>query len=247
MRKLDIQGYNPAYCDGHLAYRIGPHFASQLVLDDETLPPFFEDWDSYEDPRFFKFHGDLCMAFIVARRVGFPRFQVGHYNLTTRAATLHVTRENEKNWLFFEHEGRLCWTHTMMGEHVVRNDVGQEWRTLLPMRWTHGYMRGGAGYAMCDGLMWSFFHSTRICSSGRREYAMGCAAFERNAPFRIKAWTPKPLYVAPKNRTTKLSVIFPGSAHRDGDNWIITAGCDDTHCVALTIDHETLRRIMTWA
>jgi predicted GH43/DUF377 family glycosyl hydrolase len=128
--------------------------------------------------------------------------------------------------------------------------VSNQW-SIHRIPWRFGQMRGGACPVLHDGLMWSFFHSHTLISDPKwlraemtrtpwwrskafRQYHIGIYVFEPTPPFKVVGLTRSPILSAPIRepagpiRPSLHRVVFPCSAIREQNSWLVTMGWNDS-------------------
>ena len=198
-----------------------------------------------EDPRFFVYKENLWLAYTDSLEVGIARL---NDDMTT-AESFYLERpwyhtRPEKNWTFFEAEGRLFATYGIVPHKVLEVSVEDHttkfvYETRFDHNWTRGDLRGGSSPVLHDGLLWSFFHSSvniREESYGPiRQYFIGVYAFDPKPPFKPVYMSKVPLLAGEEekiqhNRPSQHSVIFPCGAIRAACGWLVTFGENDCRC-----------------
>ena len=112
----------------------------------------------------------------------------------------------------------------------------------IPWR-NEGQLRGGTTYVERDGLLFAFPHSTQR-KRRQGEYAMAAVAIEARPPFRVVGLTPTPIYLP--ERAIKFSggwtlkVVFPMGAVLRGNEWVVSAGLNDSDVRLLRFSHDDL-------
>lgn len=183
----------------------------------------------------------------------------GHNGKDESSNTLH-----EKNWVwlwrFNEELGRVspycvyqASPHTVF-PYVIPFEKGTitdftkkytpsfitEWDSSI---WQYGQIRGGTPPVLHNGEYWTFFHSSTDIPVYRRQYHMGCYAFESQPPFRITKITLEPLLSGSRfDRTgnSKPLVCFAGgSLIKDGE-WTVVFGVNDLDAGYIKIPHAQL-------
>lgn len=157
---------------------------------------------------------------------------------------------NEKNWLWFEHDGLPHMVYMTDPEHIVvqfkPNLIEPEIEYKTPFGhniWKHGHIRGGTPPVLVDGEYWTFFHSSTPWLGSKRRYHMGALAFESKPPFKITRYTPLPLLSGSKNdewHDFLPLVVFPCGAILEKGEWIITMGVNDCTSAWIKIPHEDI-------
>lgn len=152
----------------------------------------------------------------------------------------------EKNWQFFEYEGRLLIVYSIAPEHVVldldlnelHRGPGVRWPggSRKGFHWPAGKPRGGTPPVRIDDWFISFFHATTDegGSFTDRYYVVGVYAFEAKPPFRIVRQSLSPLLAPNLNDrppgSIRPNVVFPcGAIRRDDSTWDVSYGYYDDH------------------
>lgn len=195
-----------------------------------------------EDPRLFVHKGRLHVSFIGVQgrgwRTGITTHQLYarlHDDLTVEQvyAPAYAGRQAwEKNWSFFESDGRLYAVYSIAPHRVLlidgdRAELAHESSHRWP--WTGGELRGGAPPGRLGDEFFHFFHGCTGAHSTRR-YNVGCYTFSPWPPFRILRRTVNPLSwddPATKPRDQYCPTVFPSGAVRDGDTWKVSCGIHD--------------------
>lgn len=177
----------------------------------------------------------------------------GHNGPRTEKNTLH-----EKNWLWFFKEKEMWLVYESAPHTVVpwweffglnTFNVGEkefktEWDSSL---WKYGHIRGGSPPVLHNGEYWTFFHSSVDVPLYRRQYHMGCYAFEAKPPFRITKITLEPLLTGSRFDpwgNGKPLVVFPCGSLLTKNEWLVTLGVNDMACGHITIPHKDLEEVM---
>lgn len=162
--------------------------------------------------------------------------------------------KNEKNWLWFEHGGRLHTVYLTDPHRVLTwkkhyNGVEDTYETPAPSQswWRFGHARGGTPPVLVGDKYWSFFHSstpwTEWTSADKRRYHMGAYAFEAKPPFRITRFSKFPLLTgSPYDpwMPGQPLVVFPCGALLRNGTWLVTLGVNDMASAWIEIPHEEL-------
>ncbi len=159
-------------------------------------------------------------------------------------------RGDEKNWLWFSHDGALHMIY-MTRPHVVlrwneKFSEAEEWTTKIGHpAWKHGQPRGGSAPIRIGDEYFSFFHSSIDWRGSLRRYAMGAYAFEAKPPFTITRMTTKPLLVGSLNDPWALGkplVVFPCAAILNKEWWTVSLGVNDMVSAHFMIPHHLLSK-----
>lgn len=238
----DSPGYrfNPSllpFGDGYLlAYRHG-WAGSKVWLGrlDREFKPVGEPWPlqlahaeanyGQEDPRLFRWNGRVCVSFIGvvgARKIHHTSqlyAVLGENLMVERVHHPRYDRRNawEKNWQFFDHDGRLLAVYTI-APHKILEVAGDRavpaYETPTPAPWEGGEMRGGAAPVRVGDEYYCFFHD-RTEQGRRRTYRTGLYTFEARPPFRVQRISRGPLLEADwgtKPKDQYAAVVFAGGA-----------------------------------
>lgn len=168
------------------------------------------------------------------------------------ASPLMQAQNHEKNWLWFEHDGKPHMVYRHTPHQVVewpdffefRNPVVHDSRFTNP-RWCHGEPRGGTPPVRVGDEYWSFFHSSLPWRPPKRQYFMGAYAFEAKPPFRITRMSLRPLLagsIADPWAEGLPLVVFPCGAVLEDGRWIVTMGINDYRCGWIEIPHKELEQ-----
>lgn len=153
----------------------------------------------------------------------------------------------EKNWLFYSYKDKLHLLYesspftvaTLDDNFIVTGETVTEY-----VEWEYGHIRGGSNPILHEGLMWTFFHSSRDnqIRNGKRRYFVGCLAFHPET-FKIHYITKEPLLSGSTHDrwgADKPAVAFPGSAILRKEIWHLALGVNDLDSAIATISHRML-------
>lgn len=213
--------------------------------------------EHHEDPRLFVFGGVLHLAYTETR---FRQPQP--YTCCMRYARLALKRRKwaadavfwpqygnnsgtslEKNWQFFELDGKL---HAIYSSdpHVVLEIDGNTVKKVhagapSQVQWPWGIIRGGTPpLRLASGEFLTVFHSSLpypVEPHWRRYYA-GAYTFEATPPFRITSISQAPIlnssgedgHVAdPRKTSWKPFVVFPGGIIPHAEGFYVSYGIND--------------------
>lgn len=193
-----------------------------------------------EDPRLFRFRGQLHISYIGCVGTTNPlRTHQLYARLTDDlrvekefAPRLRVRQWWEKNWTFFEHDEQLHAIYSISPYRVIRID-GEDTADVLvdnqTLPWSGGVLRGGASPVRVGDEWYCFFHG-KIAAPEYSVYNTGVFVFQAKPPFRIVAITPHPIDVANienKPDDQWCPVLFCGGAVRHGTSWVTANGIHD--------------------
>lgn len=168
-------------------------------------------------------------------------------------------RKLEKNWMLFEHGGRVLLIYSVQphrvleceltgtGDIACREIASAEW---IPESYPacHGGLRGGAPPQLAEGRLWSICHTVHDGPEGY-VYRAAAYAFSPAAPFApiLAPVTPLTLHRGPlpARRHPPLNpavaeVIYPCGVQRTKDEWVVTWGLNDERCALTLLAHSAL-------
>lgn len=231
--------YNPSVCSGKIAYRKDPSkvgHETAIVLADvrrgEVQNPQVLR-SKAEDPRLFTYQGRLMCSFSdnpIQHRKGVT---IKMLDLSSgQLATFGYGSPPEKNWCFFEKEGRL---HFVYDAHTVVEVSGYREHKL---EWSpdpkYGEVHGGTPPVLIEPYRWlTLYHSAIKPKQGRQHYFVGAYIFDQN--FRVCWQSAQPIWWTGEHITEGAwdkYVVFPGSCEYDPGTECITVayGLSDKDC-----------------
>lgn len=242
----------------------------QPILSYQCKFPKRYNHEHYEDPRVMYLGGEVYLSASTFHRMGKNRWALVHQVLARmgkdwtcsklydpihgfNGGTPLMQTGFEKNWLWFEHEGRFFMVYRNQPHEVVEFDerlkVVKVHKTSFgnPL-WQHGEIRGGTPPVRVGNEYFSFFHSSTPWIGKKRRYHMGLYAFEANPPFRITRMSTLPILSGSKDDPWFEGlplVVFPcGAIFRNGI-WTVSLGVNDCESAWIDIPHteivQTLR------
>lgn len=154
---------------------------------------------------------------------------------------------NEKNWSFFESDGKLYFVYQMFPHTVVETDLNgriiTEYKThkFNSSFWKYGEPRLSLNPVYKDGCFHSFFHShlTILDENGcpNRIYFAGYYTFQAEPPFEILEVKDTPILWGNKHRKMKEKdnpyCVFPCGVIVKDDQFHISFGINDEECALL--------------
>lgn len=164
-----------------------------------------------------------------------------------------VGRTHEKNWIWFEHDGRwTCQYSINPGEFFAvdgKGNVKEKWQTPeIALRWKYGLpLRGGTPLTRVGDELIGFFHTAMPWIKPKRRYFMGAYALEAKPPFKLLRITEEPLLVGSEQDVRGLNgplVIFPNGAVLDNDTWTVVFGVNDEACGWIKIPNKDIDHLM---
>lgn len=215
-------------------------------------------WFEREDARLFHYAGSVWTSFTCwlppwRNAIGLAR--LGADWSVQEQPRLHWANNwagtQQKNWGFFEHDGKLTLLYQPDPHEVVA--VGSDWVGSSVSRsdrvnWAYGQLRGGSPPQLVGDHYLVFFHSSQHDARvGRRRYYMGAYEFSAST-FEPTSMTREPLLVGTA-REEYLSwapiVVFPCGAVLDGDSWLVSLGVNDCWTAIARLNAGALRARMT--
>lgn len=268
-------GYNPSIAavgkDFLLAYRshrwgdlrtslaVARLDANLNVKSNEWIE--FGDALSYEDPRFFWHAGALWMSYIRSEYPKALTAEVWVGQLGRESGRYYVANARkveppwkpqrmEKNWIFFEREGRLFAIYAVREEQVVLefdNWTVTKVHKSRPATWNWGSPRGGTSPVDSgDGKLVRIFHSRTDYEFAPTtwRYHVGACLMEASPPFQIVKLSKRPIITASHNDETyardkcfhhKPAIVFPGGWTPTQSGMLTALGVNDnsSHLVLL--------------
>jgi predicted GH43/DUF377 family glycosyl hydrolase len=225
---------------------------------------------SQEDGRLFIFRGKLHISFTLAVFPGVPNATVpcvcaygelvdGKSGWTVEKVVIPKVGNNnwqaqEKNFVFFEHDGKLHLIYQCSPEQVIyrlgsENNIEEVYRTKSPS-WIHGEIRGGTqpvSSPLSGGSWLRFFHSLHKAGNNRHDwtYSIGAMEMADTPPFNIIRISKYPVFsgderFVPGCRHWKQGVAIPYGAVNGGDSWIVSAGLNDSMAAMLNVGIDDL-------
>lgn len=162
----------------------------------------------------------------------------------------------EKNWIFFNHNGRLMVIYESYPEQIIYEVNGDHEHRSRGLNWAYGEPRGGTAPIPFRDKLLRFFHSRLDNESGqfRRRYYCGAMLLDPEPPFKPVAISKEPLLIGSEADDLtaqekascvqyKAKVVFPGSAVESSPGGFIWLACgiNDASCVIMKIDPEGLK------
>lgn len=158
-------------------------------------------------------------------------------------------RTHEKNWIWFQHEGRwVCQYAINPGEFFAvdnRGRVTEKWKSdEIALAWQYGLpLRGGTPLTKVGDELIGFFHTAMPWIKPKRRYFMGAYSLQAKPPFKLLRITNEPLLVGSEQDVRGLNgplVIFPNGAVLQDKTWLVVFGVNDEACGWIKIPHEEL-------
>jgi predicted GH43/DUF377 family glycosyl hydrolase len=150
---------------------------------------------------------------------------------------------DEKNWTFFEHDGKLMFVYQMSPHIVVETDLEgriiTEYKTHFDIKskWKFGEVRLSTNPIYKDGYYHSFFHSHIPFREGTfltKMYFMGYYKFRAEPPFDVIEVMEEPIIwgndILPRREPLVPYCVFPCGVILKDDTFIISLGVNDEDC-----------------
>ncbi len=150
---------------------------------------------------------------------------------------------DEKNWTFFEHDGKLMFVYQMSPHIVVETDLEgriiTEYKTHFDVKskWKFGEVRLSTNPIYKDGYYHSFFHSHVPFREDKfltKLYFMGYYKFRAEPPFDIVEVMEEPIIwgndILPRREPLVPYCVFPCGAILKDDTFVISLGVNDEDC-----------------
>lgn len=218
--------------------------------------------DQFEDPRAFSFRGKLAISGCMYRRGGrFATQFLGSVEDSGFGPVIHhpvyggngpdvmSNKGNEKNWGWFEDDGKLMLlyhpgrSHRVVEFSKLKPGVEHTSESAFVQEWTerYGEPRGSTSPMLVGDEYWTFFHSSMGIKTARgpsRRYFMGAYSFASKPPFNVIKGTPEPILIGSYNdpRTGGAPpCVFPGGAILRDAEWTVAFGVNDCRCAWIKI------------
>lgn len=263
--------FNPRTREYDIAvYMVSKH-RNDVALRAELTLPRVSGRSHREDPRVLEHDGELHLSYVEVETSESGVVQRSTQRLVVLTDDFEFVREiklpyrqngirgQEKNWMFFSHDGALHFVYSMNPHVVVRVADGQ-FRELSAgagtprLHWPHGTLSGGTPPVRVDDRYVAFFHSYVTTPKRQRRYSMSAYTFRAEPPFELLEITDPPLLTASANDPSIANpitptwdplVVFPCGAFVRGGVWTVSLGVNDSYNAAATLPHkELLRRLV---
>lgn len=162
-------------------------------------------------------------------------------------------RTHEKNWIWFQHEGRwICQYAINPGEFFAvdgKGNITEKWKSHeIAIDWKYGVpLRGGTPLTRVGDELLGFFHSATVWRKPQRRYYMGAYTLHAKPPFALKRITPVPLLSGSEHDMRGLGgplVIFPNGAMLQDNQWLVVFGVNDEACGWIKIPNDELQGLL---
>lgn len=164
----------------------------------------------------------------------------------------------EKNWVPFAYADQLLLSYSIQPHTVFRrpfeNDICEIYaKSVSPLKWKWGVVRGGTPALLINGKYLSIFHSSKamrsLHSEGKqsRHYFLGAYLFSAEPPFEIQQISPKPIigrnfYIGKKYLSywAPIQAVFPCGIVQRGDSLWVSYGRQDHEVWVVQINTNRL-------
>lgn len=237
-----------------------------IEFADESVDSHSRAW--FADPRLFQLQGKTWMVWNDGNRSeGNHQFMVelsvqGELKPAGPAREIHLKgsrRKNEKNWAFFEAEGKVWVVYSITPHEILSVDMTESTRVVcqseVSVDWNARYsqhfgaLRGGAQPVRVGDKFINLVHSSFNMPEGR-EYVGAVYEFSAKYPFQPVRELPVPVdFGLPKSSVgeaetedklnpTTSKVVYPTGLVINGDDVAISAGLNDSD---MTLVRGTLK------
>jgi hypothetical protein len=203
----------------------------------------------FEDPRLWLFQGKPHMSFS-----HYPSLLFSSYCIYKKEVSdiicLPIAGNGQgslqKNWGFFEHQGKLCIVFLpsplIVFEVTYTAPQQIELSQVSEFQWAaQTQFRGGSSpvYIEEEDLYYIFIHKT--C-----DYNIWAIAFrkDQDGKWRVKQYTKERLNTV-KNQEDEIHFVSGAIFDKRKQQWILTGGIGDFHCCFWRLPHSELRSKMT--
>lgn len=244
---LEVVYREKKLCDGVLS---GCIMKPYTWAYETTYPVLFGDEKKFEDPRLWLYKNKSHISFTY-----YPLVLFGEYSMNkTIDKIIHLPIGNnttsglEKNWGFFEHEGRLCMVYypsplviIEMENNIDNLNIVNISETICPQ----------LGIGVCGGsppilhphekIYYIFVHKTII----KDNYNIWCIAFTKtnDNKWNIKGFTKERLN---DGNPSVISYVNGSIYDKQKDQWILSGGHNDQVLAFWILPHDELTSKMTW-
>lgn len=265
--------YNPSIQEfgGRIvrAYRFHPDptlWPTSIAIDNvQVKMPDALKTASVEDPRLFVFGGKLHLSYVFTPypipKGALPTCAVGYGELVNENGWRLVKHNQpkignnnltalEKNFVFFEHSGKLFCIYQCAPDQIVYELHGEipvkEWKSNSPVC-SFGNIRGGTQPISYNGQWLRFFHT--LTKAPKKDvwwfYACGALLMQSEPPFAITAVSSVPIIAGDERyfhgwKFWKPRVVIPYGAVAEGDGWRVSVGVNDSACADMIVKPEQL-------
>lgn len=209
-----------------------------------------------EDPRLFIYKDELYLSYTDGYIMGQAKINpetLQAENSFYLEKPDPVNRQTEKNWTFFDYEGRLMCVYDASKQEIFEMSGDKHtklYETPFENHWRWGQMRGGTSPVRVGDNYLSFFHSAsdiKTMKGTGRQYFMGAYMFEGKPPFKPISISKEPLLAGERisdhipRLSNRIFVVFPAGQIRKENSWLVSYGYNDYECRYVEISDELLK------
>jgi len=244
---LEVVYRERSICDGVLSGTVIKPYTWEY---EQPYLVLGNDEKNFQDPRIWLYKNKPYISFTY-----YPVVLFGEYNIIDKklSSIIHLPIGRnfmgglEKNWGFFEHDGKLCMVYYPSPLVILEMDADNNFSIVNMSE----QFCEELGVGVCGGsppvlhptenIFYIFVHKTII----KNNYNIWCVAFTKVTPTKwaIKGFTKERLN---NNDITQISFAEGAVYDKIKDSWIVSGGYRDQALGFWTISHEDLKSRMTW-
>lgn len=256
-------------------HHLGQNSIVAFKLDDNHKPLGFIDVvllnrsykdQHWEDPRITWINGQMVLSYCTFQIFKNKTYSGAHQQVAflndsfqpldvwdpvygNNGGSILMNEGNEKNWIFFEHDGQMMMIYMTEPHQVImweNREAVEKWETPN-FGWKWGQMRGGSPPIRIKDEYVCFFHSSTPWTEKKRQYHMGAYAFEAKPPFKVTRMTRKPLLSGSQKDPWVDGlplVVFPCGAILDSKKYVVSMGINDYTSAWIEIPVKDLDSLM---
>lgn len=225
-------------------------YNQELSINDEN--------SSHEDAKLFELKGELCMSYVSSTWPTFPASSVKYVTLskpdhwrTTNPQEYRPSCQQtmEKNWVFFEYEGKLNIIYRQNPELIIFTPEDKREMKSPGLRWPYGEIRGGTMPIPYQGKILRFFHSrlNNEMPPVTWRYYVGAMLMKAEPPFQMLAVSKRPILRGSEigGEETRVhfkkNVAFPSGAIEHEGGWLVSCGQNDSASLLVKVKEKDLQ------
>jgi hypothetical protein len=244
---LEVVYRERSICDGVLSGTVIKPYTWEY---EQPYLVLGNDEKNFQDPRIWLYKNKPYISFTY-----YPVVLFGEYNIIDKklSSIIHLPIGRnfigglEKNWGFFEHDGKLCMVYYPSPLVILEMDADNNFSIVNMSE----QFCEELGVGVCGGsppvlhptenIFYIFVHKTII----KNNYNIWCVAFTKVTPTKwaIKGFTKERLN---NNDITQISFAEGAVYDKIKDSWIVSGGYRDQALGFWTISHGDLKSRMTW-
>jgi predicted GH43/DUF377 family glycosyl hydrolase len=248
-----------------VAFRLNKEHKPEAFVEINLKNRNYKD-QHWEDPRITSINGRMVLSYctfqiyrnatysgahqqVAFLNEGFQPMETWDPIYGGNGGSILMQSGNEKNWIFFEHDGQMMMIYNTEPHQVIKWDnqqVVEKWETP-GFGWKWGHMRGGSPPIRVGDEYICFFHSSTKWTEKKRQYHMGAYVFEAKPPFKMKRMTRKPLLSGSQKDPWIEGlplVVFPCGSILDGKKYVVSMGINDYTSAWIEIPVKDLDSLM---